>query len=224
MLRHLHGYRPAVMLPRAGLPAVNPRRRAVEFLAQIDGSLVQALLGHGRVQIQLVPGGTAFEAAIRVGLEVHGEDAAALETGSVHRTATTKLRTTSLRWDKSNEPQDLGDGDHGAKLAIINTRHGDNLPSTFDPKHRTREEEPVLCVHSIAGPMPPANGAWTPVEGDRSSSGFSLGTNNHWLFTHCFSVPAGVNQFACHHPTPRAEAPLQGSELPLREPVRVRAL
>ena len=76
MLRHLHDHRPAVILCRAGLPVVNPWRRAVEFLAQIDGSLVQALLGYGRVQIQLVPGGTAFEAAIHVRLEVHGEDAA----------------------------------------------------------------------------------------------------------------------------------------------------
>src|SRR5262249_42029847 len=125
--------------------------------------------------------------------EVHGEDAAAPETGSVHRTGTAKLRTTSLHWDKANEPQDLGDGDPCAKLAISNTRHGDNLPSTFDLKHRTREEEPVLCLHRVAGPVPSANAAWTPLAGDRSSSGFSLGTNNYRLFTHCFSVPAGVH-------------------------------
>src|SRR5262245_23202119 len=55
------------MLRRAGLPAVNPRRRAVEFLAQIDGSLVQSLLGYGRVQIQLVASRTAFEAATMPG-------------------------------------------------------------------------------------------------------------------------------------------------------------
>ena len=76
MLRHLHDHRPAVILCRAGLPVVNPWRRAVEFLAQIDGSLVQAPLGYGRVQIQLVPGGSALDASVHVGLEVHGEAAA----------------------------------------------------------------------------------------------------------------------------------------------------
>jgi hypothetical protein len=212
------------MLRGAGLPAVNPRLWAVEFLAQIDGSLVQALLGYGRVQIQLVAGGTAFEAAIRVGLEVHGEDAAVLETGSMHRTGTAKLRTTDLRWDKFNEPQDLGDGDHGAKIAIINTRHSDKLPSTFDARHRTREEEPVLCLRGNAGPVRPATLSWASLEGDPSSSGFFFGTNNHCLLTRCFSLPAGVNQLAYHEPPPLPQATLQGSELPFWEPAGVRAL
>ena len=72
MLRYFIG--PSLL--RAALPTVNPRLRADEFLAQSDGRLEQAHLRYSRVQVQLVAGGTAFEASVHVGLQVHGEDAA----------------------------------------------------------------------------------------------------------------------------------------------------
>jgi hypothetical protein len=70
----------------------------------------------------------------------------------VYGTGTAQLWTTGLCRDKPDEPQDLGDGDRGAKLAIIDTRL--SCPPPCHGRQRIREEEPVLCLRRIVDPLP----------------------------------------------------------------------
>jgi hypothetical protein len=118
-----------------GSAPVDPGNFDAESFAKVNGCFINALIGCGGPQVQLVTLGPAPEATIRVFGEINRKRATSRGSRSVDRTSSPHLVATRAGRDKIEQFQNLPDRNLGAQCLKINAWHSHLL--------RNREEQPV---------------------------------------------------------------------------------
>jgi hypothetical protein len=121
---------------QGGSPAIYPGDLHVEFLAKVDGCVVEALVRGCGPQVELVSCRSALETVIGVLAEICRKRSTPLGSRAMDRTRASHLVATGVSRNKTEELQHLGDRNLRAHTLKVNARHACTLGN--------REEEPVL--------------------------------------------------------------------------------
>src|SRR5258708_7202377 len=109
----------------------------MEFRAEIERGLIDPLLGHGRVQIQMITRRAATEAAIHFPSHVYGERAAPRRLGAMDWTRATQPRSGCGLRLEADQGQHLCHRDLLADRPEFDSWHHASASATM----RDREEE-----------------------------------------------------------------------------------
>jgi hypothetical protein len=99
------------------------RRLDPQFLAEVEGRLVEALPSDRCVEVQLIPARPAPKALKHIPGEIHRKSLAGVRLGTMNRAWTAALRSRNRRGVESDKLQDLGHGNQRTNLSKIYPGH-----------------------------------------------------------------------------------------------------